>query len=219
MIAAIAIAEYVGGTTDHFVEMMNQRAGQIGAVHTSFRNPNGLQDENHYTTAKDMALIAREAMKSEVFRAVAKAKSWEADRGGAKYSMFYNKNKVVYQYAGGTGIKIGYTKTAGRTLVASSQRNGMEVICVVMNDPDWFQDAYHLMDYVYDQYEMVKVATAERLINAVVIHGGDKGFSYVGLKKDVFVPVLKGEKSKVSVMYHLPQSEAAPVSRWEEAAN
>lgn len=215
--AAVAISEYVGGTTDHFVEMMNQRARQIGAVNTCFQNPSGLHDKNHYTTARDMALIAREAMKNEEFRDIAKSKSWEAGRGGAKYNMFYNKNKVVYQYEGGTGIKIGYTKTAGRTLVASSERNGMELICVVMNAPDWFQDTYRLMDWIYDQYEMVKVATAERLLNSVVIYGGNKGFSYIGLKHDVWIPVLKGEESNVSIMYDLPKCKSAPVSRWEQA--
>jgi len=214
--AAVATAAEIGGTTENFVKMMNQRAREIGAKNTNFKNPSGLHHKDHYTTAKDMALISREAMKNEEFKTIVKAKSWVTDRGIGKFNNFYNKNKVVYQYDGGTGIKIGYTKAAGRTLVASSERNGMELICVVMNAPDWFDDAYKLMDYVYDNYELATVATAERQINSVRILGGDKGFSYVGLKKDVLIPVKKG-KCNASILYDLPSSTKASVSRWQKA--
>jgi len=145
--AAIALAEIIGGNTENFVEMMNKRAIEIGCTGTNFLNPNGLFDENHYTTVRDMSLIAMEAMENEKFREIASAKDWQADRAPDRYTYFYNKNKVVHQYEGGTGVKIGYTKASGRTLVASAQRDGKEVICIVMGAPDWFNDSYKLMDY------------------------------------------------------------------------
>lgn len=215
--AAVAISAEIGGTTQNFIKMMNDRAREIGAKNTNFINPSGLHDKNHYTTAKDMALISREAMKNPEFKTIVRAKSWEAHRETGRYNFFYNKNKVVYQYEGGSGIKIGFTKAAGRTLVASSERNGMELICVVMNAPDWFQDTYKLMDYAYENYELVKVASAEKLINSVSVNGGNKGFSYVGLKDDMMIPTLKGEQCEISIVYDLPKRIKAPVSRWQKS--
>ena len=217
--AAAAISEAIGGSTDNFVIMMNKRVREMGAVNTHFMNPSGLHDPDHYTTAKDMALIAKTAIKNEEFKKVAATKSWVADRGDGKYNYFYNKNKVVYQYEGGTGIKIGYTKAAGRTLVASSQRDGMELICVVMNAPNWFQDTYKLMDYAYCQYETTNVAVKSRPMKAVKIIGGMKNFVLIGPKEDILCPVKKGSESKISIEYVLPERQKAPVSRWQEAGS
>lgn len=215
--AAVAIAETIGGSTENFVAMMNERAEQLGAERTHFMNPNGLHHQEHYTTVRDMSMIAREAMHNPEFKTIAKAKSWTADRGDGKYNYFYNKNKVVYQYDGGTGIKIGYTKAAGRTLVASSERNGIELICTVMNAPDWFNDTYKLMDYVYDQYEARKIISGDMPLKALKIQGGDKNFVYIGAKSDITFPFKKGEQSVISVEYKVPNHVKAPVSRWQEA--
>lgn len=215
--AAIAISEEIGGSTNNFVLMMNKKARELGAFNTHFANPNGLHNPDHYTTAKDMALIAKAAMNNPEFKKVAATKSWVTDRGEGKYNYFYNKNKVVYQYNGGTGIKIGYTKAAGRTLVASSERNGMELICVVMNAPDWFQDTYKLMDYAYSQYETAKITSGQRPIKAVKIRGGCKGFAQVGSREDILCPVKKGAESKISIVYVIPDRPKAPVNRWQEA--
>ena len=145
--AAVALAEIIGGNTANFVLMMNDRALNMGCISTNFTNPNGLYNENHYTTAREMALISMEAMKDVTFQEIASAKSWQAGRQPGKYNYFYNKNKVVEQYKGGTGIKIGYTEKSGRTLVASAEREGALLICVVMDAPDWFRDAYALLNY------------------------------------------------------------------------
>lgn len=147
--AAVALAEIIGGNEEHFVDMMNEKAKMLGCSNTHFANPNGLFDENHYTTARDMAIISREAMKDPVFRKIVGTEERKADRSGSDYITFHNKNKTVFEYDGGTGIKIGYTTDSGRTLVASSKRGGKTMICVVMSAPDWFNDAYRLMDYGY----------------------------------------------------------------------
>ena len=147
--AAVALAEIIGGNEEHFVDMMNEKAKLLGCSNTHFANPNGLFDENHYTTARDMAIISREAMKDPAFRKIVGTEERKADRSGSDYITFHNKNKTVFEYDGGTGIKIGYTTDSGRTLVASSKRGGKAMICVVMSAPDWFNDAYRLMDYGY----------------------------------------------------------------------
>lgn len=149
--AAAALAEVIGGNQEHFAAWMNERMKQAGCTGTHFTNPSGLFDENHYTTAKDMALISMEAMQNSTFREIVKASSWQASREEGKYNTFYNKNKTVYQYEGGVGIKIGYTEKSGRTLVAAAERDGRLLICVVLSAPDWFSDAYALMDYGFER--------------------------------------------------------------------
>lgn len=216
--AAIAIAEKIAGSKESFIEKMNERAKEIGAEHTHFMNPNGLHDDEHYTTAYDMALLARQAMLNPAFKEVAASKSWTADRGDGKFNVFYNKNKVVHQYEGGTGVKIGYTKTAGRTLVASSKRGEMELICVVMDAPNWFEDSYRLMDAVYDTYEEVQIAQKQQRLKTIPVEGGTKDYAYIGTKEDVLCPVAKENgKAEISIQYLLGFQSQAPVKRWQEA--
>ena len=145
--AAEALAEIIGGGRENFVAMMNDRAEELGCDGTHFTNPSGLFDEDHYTTVRDMAIIAREAMKNDVFRKIVASPSRKAERSMSEYIGFINKNKTIRQYEGGNGIKIGYTQSSGRTLVASATREGRTMIAVVMSAPDWFEEAYRLMDY------------------------------------------------------------------------
>lgn len=146
--AAVAIASCVGGSgsegVSNFVDMMNAKAAELGCSGSHFVNPHGLFDEVHYVTAKDMAVIAAAAMEREDFRRIASAEEWS---GGAAGRRFVNKNKTITQYDGATGIKIGFTKKSGRTLVASAKRGEAELIAVVLNDGNWFNDAYALLDY------------------------------------------------------------------------
>lgn len=147
--AAVALAEIIGGSEENFVKMMNEKAQTFGCRGTHFTNASGLFDEEHYTTARDMAAIGFEAMKYPLFRKIVSAQNHASNREKSDYTEFYNKNKTIFQYDGGTGIKIGYTTDSGRTLVASSTRGDKSMICVVMSAPDWFNDAYRLMDYGY----------------------------------------------------------------------
>lgn len=144
--AATALACIIGGTQEDFVKMMNEKSAELHCSDTHFTNPSGLFDEDHYTTARDMAVIAGEAMKDPDFRKIVSTKDHRSQRTDSDYINFHNKNKTIFEYDGGTGVKIGYTKASGRTLVASASREGRSLICVVMSAPDWFNDAYSLMD-------------------------------------------------------------------------
>ncbi len=146
--SAAALAACMGGSLGEFVSMMNERAAALGCSGTHFTNPSGLYEENHYTTASDLAKIAHEGMKREDFREIVRAKDWQSEDGSRS---FHNKNKTVFQYEGATGIKIGFTKASGRTLVASAERDGRQMIAVVLRDGNWFNDAYALMDYGFEQ--------------------------------------------------------------------
>ena len=136
--AATALAVSMGGNGENFVQMMNDKVRELGCRQTRFQNPTGLFDEQHYTTAMDLAKIAQKAMEKDDFRKIAGAQKWKT---------YTNKNKTVFQYQGGTGIKIGFTEKSGRTLVASATREDVELIAVVLNDANWFADAYALLDY------------------------------------------------------------------------
>ena len=146
--SATALAMCVGGSLSSFVSMMNEKAETLGCSGTHFTNPSGLYEENHYTTAADLARIAGEAMKRDDFRKIVSTKDWQNADGSRS---FHNKNKTVFQYDGATGVKIGFTKASGRTLVASAKRDDKEMIAVVLRDGNWFNDAYALMDYGFQQ--------------------------------------------------------------------
>lgn len=213
--AAVALAEEYGGI-DHFVMLMNKRANEIGAKSSNFMNPHGLHDENHFTTAEDMALIAAEAMKNKEFRKLAEAKSWKAESRKGTYNYFVTKNKVVHEYDGGTGIKIGFTKAAGRTLVASSKRGDVELIAVVLNASNWFNDVYSLMDAAFAQYDVVRVAKGEKTLNTIKVISGERDRVKVGLKEEALVIREKKKKSNISLVYSIPKKVEAPFTRWEE---
>lgn len=144
---ATALAICLGGNLANFVERMNQKASALDCKSTHFTNPTGLFDQKHYTTARDLARISLEAMKKDSFRTMVGAKSWQSADG----RQFINKNKTISEYEGATGIKIGYTKKSGRTLVASAKKGEVELIAVVLNDPNWFQDAYAMLDYGFQR--------------------------------------------------------------------
>lgn len=146
--SATALAMCVGGSLSSFVSMMNEKAETLSCSGTHFTNPSGLYEENHYTTAADLARIAGEAMKRDDFRKIVRTKDWQNADGSRS---FHNKNKTVFQYDGATGVKIGFTKASGRTLVASAKRDDKEMIAVVLRDGNWFNDAYALMDYGFQQ--------------------------------------------------------------------
>ena len=142
--AATAAAICAGGNLRNFVARMNRKAEELGCTGTYFTNACGLFDENHYTTAKDLACIAAAAMQREDFRRIAGAPRWQSAESERN---FYNKNKTVRQYEGGDGVKIGFTRASGRTLVASATRGDVSLIAVVLRDSNWFADAYAMLDY------------------------------------------------------------------------
>lgn len=211
--SADAIARYIGGDKEKFIAMMNTRAKELGAKNTNFMNPHGLHDSNHYTTAYDLALIAREAMKNKTFKQIVGTKLWVAARGEGSYNYFYNKNKVLSQYKGGTGVKTGYTKIAGRCLVSASERNGMELICVVLDDPNWFNDSYSLMDDVYKEYILTKIVDKGTPLKTVSVTNGEKDHTNIIAKEDVVFPIKGSELNHFTLQYDLGKNIQAPISR------
>ena len=191
--AAVAIAEHVAGSVDAFCSMMTARAEEIGCENTVFMTPHGLPNIHHHTTAFDMALIAREAMQNPTFRTIVSTQKMQIPWQGHDYDrVLTNKNKLLSTYEGATGIKTGYTNKAGRCLAFSAQRNGMELIGVVLNCPDWFDRAAAIMDEAFEKYEWVTLYNAgERVAEVEIIDGAIGAVGICALNR-VGASVVKG---------------------------
>lgn len=149
--AATAIAENTAGSLPAFADMMNQKAKDIGMTGTHFVNANGMPDENHYSTAEDMARLARYAMENRNFRSIVSTKKKQIRYiRPAEIFTCENSNELLYTYPGATGIKTGYTRAAGGCLAASAIRDNHELIVIIMHSRDMdsrFTEAAQLLDY------------------------------------------------------------------------
>lgn len=155
--AATAIAENVAGNLPAFADMMNEKAEEIGMKGTHFVNANGMPDEDHYSTAEDMARLARYAMENKTFRRIVSTKRKQIRYiRPAEIFTCQNSNELLYTYPGATGIKTGYTRAAGGCLAASAVRNNHELIVIVMHSRDMdsrFAEAAKLLDYGFELIE------------------------------------------------------------------
>jgi len=206
--AAVAIAEHIGGDVDTFCRMMTQRAAALGCTDTVFLTPHGLPKEGHYTTARDLALIAREAMSHERFREIVSTRRATIPWEGRSYQrILNNKNRLLTEYSGATGIKTGYTKAAGRCLVFGAKRDGMEVIGVVLHCGNWFEEAARLMDEGFERYEMFPVLEAGETVRVLPVNGGKQETVCVLSGGRLAAPVRKGTVPVLE--YDLPETVEA----------
>lgn len=191
--AAIAIAEHIGGSVEGFSYLMNEKAKQLGALHTNFITPNGLHDDQHYTTAQDMAIITRTAMLNELFREIVSTKHmpWF---GEDWHSSLVNSNKLLWNYEGSTGIKTGYTRKAQQTIVASAEKDGTELIAVllkVQGRNSLWREATDLLDFGFEFYETKQIKAKGEII-PVLINGE---VQQLRVADDIFITVEKIDKT------------------------
>ncbi len=145
--AAIALAKHIAGSEARFVEMMNAKAKAMGLRDTQFKNPHGLDAEGHYSSAYDLAIMARYAMQNPTFYSLSSTRQWDGDG----YHL-WNLNKLLPVYPGADGVKPGFTDAAGRCLVGSAVRDNHRVIVTVLNSPDTTGDSRSLLDYAFDSF-------------------------------------------------------------------
>ncbi len=154
--AANAAAVRIAGTQADFVMMMNRRAAQLGMTDTCFETPSGLDGQNHYSTARDMAVLARAALENEDFREICSSESMKLTYGNPPTDRWLsNHNRLLKEYTGCIGLKTGFTKKAGRCLVTAAEREGITLICVTLSDPDDWQDHTELLDWGFTQVGLV----------------------------------------------------------------
>lgn len=194
--AATALCRHVGKTVENFSKLMNTVAKKCGAENSNFVNPHGLNDENHYTTAKDLALITRYALQNEVFKKIVSTKKITIDG-----RTFVNKNKMLNNYDGADGVKTGYTKKAGRCLVTTAKKEDMRLISVVLNCGDMYERSSKLLDECFNNYSMKEILPKNAVIGEIAVKGGllESDAYIVKLEKAVRLPLSVKEKNNVRI--------------------
>ncbi|MGQ9497359.1 MAG: D-alanyl-D-alanine carboxypeptidase family protein [Desulfotomaculales bacterium] len=218
--AAVILAEHVAGSVDAFAGLMNKKAASTGARHSHFVNPNGLPDENHYTTARDLALIARAAMRHPAFREIVATKNYvlpEREDPEA-FRHLWNTNKLLWRYEGANGIKTGYTTQAQQCLVASARREGRELIAVVLGSAgnNVWTDATALLDYGFDGFTRNQIVGANRSVASVKVAYGARDVTLVTASPFVWSFPAGEPSPAVRWTVRLPRPVTAPVQKGQQ---
>ena len=210
---SVAIAERLGGT-EKFVQDMNNFVAKLGALNTHFDNPHGLDSDTHYTTAYDLALMTSYALKNPTFKEIASTKYYTIEKTN-NHDMRYlkNKNKLLFTHDDCVGVKTGFTDNAGRCLVNAFERDGMQVISVVLNCGPMFEECLRLTNQAFNEYELVEFVKPYSFVSELNVENGDKNKVGVATIKGFKVPVKMSEKDKYRVEYDLPQVIVAPVEQ------
>lgn len=206
--AAVALACHCAGSIEDFAKMMNEEAASLGLSNSSFKNPNGLDAEGHYSSAADLAVITAEALKNELFATIVSTKTYTS--GNHSY---INHNKLLWQYDGCKGVKTGYTMAAGRSLVSCAERGGLELICVTLSDPNDWSDHAALYDWAFSQYEYKDVLPQNRW-KIPVISGT---LDCVGVEAGTPTCMLVSREAKLSYRLDLPQFVYAGIRKGDVA--
>ena len=186
--AAVALAIYCGGTVEGFAELMNDKARNLGLRNTHFENPNGLDAPGHYSTARDLAVLAAYAMENPIFRKTVSTKNLHM---GQRY--LTNHNKLLWRVEGADGVKTGYTKAAGRILVSSATRNDRRLIAVTMDDPNDWEDHAALLEQGFSQYSPRIIVKKGQYVDTLEVAGGQGRQVTVLAKEDFSYALAEGE--------------------------
>ena len=203
--AAVALAERVGGTETHFVEMMNKRATELGLKNTNFKNVHGLDEANHYSTAYDMSIIAKELIKYEKVLEYSSIYETYLRANTDRKFWLVNTNKLVRFYPGVDGLKTGYTKEAGHCLTATAKKGDMRLIAIVFGEPDSSmrnKEISSMFDYGYNVYDIEKLLSRDSDLGKVSISKGKKPYVNLVPLEDVNILYQKSAGKK-NVTYKL----------------
>ena len=208
--AAVALAIYCGGTVGGFVALMNDKAHRLGLSGTHFANPNGLDHPQHYSTARDLAVLAEYAMENPIF---VQTVSTKQVRLGER--LLTNHNKLLWRVEGADGVKTGYTKAAGRILVSSAVRDGRRLICVTINDGNDWADHAALLEEGFSRYTLRQILSAGDPVGSVEVAGGRQKRVRLLAGQDVSYPLAEDEQ--VQILLSGPGFAYAPVVEGERA--
>lgn len=214
--AVVALAEAVAGTEDEFVKMMNKRAKELGLKDSVFKNPHGLDDANHYSSAYDMSLIAKELVKHD--RVLKYTSTYEdyLRKGTERELWLTNTNKLTRFYPGVDGLKTGYTNEAGYCLTSTAKRDGMRIITVVMGEPDTKtrnSETSTMLDYAFAQYKVEELINKKSVIAKKEVEKGKSKYVKIVPKEDIVLLTKKTDKiGKITYNLNLKKVKA-PVKK------
>lgn len=199
--AANVTARVVGGSKEKFVSLMNRKAKEIGMENTCFKNPSGLTEDGHYSTAFDMALLGSFAIKNQQFRGICSQSSVRVSYGNPEYQRtFTNHNKLLDSFDGAFGIKTGFTKASGRCLVSAAEKDGVTLVAVTLSAPDDWNDHKKLLEYGFDKVKAyVEVFNADNIKISVV--GSDNKEIGVELDSELIYTAVNKENNTETVVF------------------
>ena len=217
--AAVAIAEHISGDVNKFCELMTQKAKEIGANNTNFQTPNGLDKENHFSTAYDMAIITRYAFKNPEFIKLINTPnaSFSSDK---KTYVLNNKNRLLREFDGANGVKTGFTGKAGHCFVGAAKKNNMQLISVVLGsgwgpkgkEAKW-SDTKKILNYGFENYSYKKIINKNLIAGQVKInHSRTKNLNLI-YDKDLILPVNLSEQRNLEIKINVPEILEAPIKK------
>lgn len=209
--AANAAAVAVGGSIDGFIKMMNKRAKQIGMKNSNFVTPSGLDADGHYTTAYDMAMLTRVALKNPDFSKICGTQSIKIKYGNPPHDRWLkNSNRMLKVYDGANGVKTGFTDAAGRTLVSSATRDGITLICVTLRAPNDWSDHQKLLDYGFSKVKKKEIEVDYSQLSVDVVGGYSKTVGVLPHRVP-FAPEINNRSSKLEIEIRREHFVYAPV--------
>lgn len=214
--AVVAMAEKVSGSVDAFVNQMNKKASELGLKNTHFDNPHGLDSENHYTTAKDMSIMAMELLKHEDILNYTSIYEDYLKKNDGSSIWLVNTNKLVRFYDGVDGLKTGFTSTAGYCITTTAKRNDMRLLSIVMNAPTSdlrSKDTTNMLNYGFNTYQLDVLFNKDKNLGDVSIENGKKIKTKLYLKEDITI-LNKVNEEKKKYDYNLVVEEIkAPIKK------
>lgn len=208
--AAVALACYAGGGIEEFSAIMNKKASELGLENTNFANPHGLDDEEHYTSARDLAVIGAELLKNTTLKKIVSTYK-KTFTYGERTRTYVNHNKLLLRYDGSIGMKTGYTKRSGRCLVGAATREGVTLICVTLDAPSDWADQSTLMDMGFDEFECVTLCAKGDHTRRIPVIDGENDFIDVSAKENLSIIKRKNESDIIQYL-ELPRYVIAPIS-------
>lgn len=221
--ATVALAEHIAGSVRGFVERMNERAGQLGMADTQFVNATGLPAEGQYTTARDVARMAAELARHELYYRYSTIWLDEVVHESGRTTSLTNTNRLIRLYEGCDGLKTGSTNEAGYCMAASAKRGDMRLIAVVLganSGKERFAIASEMLDYGFANYSRYPVAErGARIRGGLPVTGGSDDWIELALDEDMTLLLKRGGERMVELVPELPDSVAAPIRRGESVGN
>ncbi len=212
--SAVALALATSGSMENYIKDVNEFLKEKGINNTYIKNPHGLPDDEHYTTASDLAKITAYALKNETFKEIVSTKNIKiSNQKKSKISRnLVNKNRMLKELEYADGVKTGYTKKAGRCFVGSATKDNMQVICVLLNCVPMFEECEQLINRAFEEYKLTKILTAGDTLKTINIENSKTQNVQLNVEKDVYFPLKEGEVDKISINIKSEDSIIAPIA-------
>lgn len=211
--ASVALALHCAKSIEDFASLMNKTAEKVGAKNTHFVNPHGLDADEHYTSAYDLALITAYAMKNPIFKEIVGTKSTKIPHPQYSHRFLANKNRLLGLLDGCVGVKTGYTKSAGRCFVGAVERNNTTLVCVLLNCGPMFEECAEILEEGFKKYKKVELIEPYSFVRSINVENGKKAKVKIYCPQGFSYTLSPQEQSDINIEYDLPNILQAPIKQ------